>query len=368
MVAPALKRHRILLIGIGAVLAIAAALSAWLWIDEQTLPAADPAKPKPAVDGASGLNVLTFNVWHGGTQLREGAQAIADVIVETDADVTFMPEVGRAPVKVGRLLGYDNYIATDTGIVSRYPIISSEPVGEWWSKAVLDVNGTEVVVYGGHLEYRWYTTYLPRGYGGEVKGDWPAGWDGWDQLDAPVTDSEQILAANEASGRPAAADEVIADIAAEREAGRIVILGGDFNEPPALDWTSDAADLFDHNGVAIKWQTTQKLLDAGLVDSFREMYPDPVANPGFTWPSDNEAFETTDLTWAPEADERDRIDYIFAVPDERLTIESSTVVGPQSSIVRNERVVDDSADEILTPKAAWPTDHKAVLTRFTVTE
>ena len=42
-------------------------------------------------------------------------------------------------------------------------------------------------------------------------------------------------------------------------------------------------------------------------------------------------------------------------------------VGPRSSIVRNERVVDDSADEILTPQAPWPTDHKAVLTRFSIT-
>lgn len=69
---------------------------------------------------------------------------------------------------------------------------------------------------------------------------------------------------------------------------------------------------------------------------------------------------------APEADERDRIDYIFALPDARLNIDSSTVVGPQSSIVHSERVLDDSADEIFTPKAPWPTDHKAVLTRFRI--
>lgn len=42
------------------------------------------------------------------------------------------------------------------------------------------------------------------------------------------------------------------------------------------------------------------------------------------------------------------------------------MVGPQSTIVRNQRVVDDSADEILTPDAVWPSDHKAVLANFTV--
>jgi endonuclease/exonuclease/phosphatase family metal-dependent hydrolase len=329
-------------------------------------PPIPPAEPKPEVDGKSGLNVLTFNVWHGGTQVENGAQQIADIIRETDADVTFLPEVGQAPAQVASLLGYQHLTATDTGIVSRYPIVSTDTIGRWWSKAVLDVNGSEVVVYGGHLEYRWYTTYLPRGYGGEIRGDWPAGWNTWNKLDAPVTDVEAILQANEQSGRPATAAELVADVDAERAAGRLAIVGGDFNEPPSQDWTAATADLFDHNGVVAPWQTTQTLLDGGLVDAFRTVYPDPVANPGFTWPADNVLFPTSSLTWAPEADERDRIDYIFAAPDERLSIDGATVVGPQSTIVRNQRVVDDSADEILTPDAVWPSDHKAVLASFTV--
>lgn len=331
-------------------------------------PPRPPAEPKPEVDGVSELNVLTFNVWHGGTQVADGAQQIADIIEQTDADVTFLPEVGDAPRQVAGILGYEHLTATDTGIVSRYPIVSTDTVGRWWSKAVIDVNGSEVVVYGGHLEYRWYTTYLPRGYGGEIHGEWPDGWDTWDKLDAPVTDVEAILAANLQSGRPDAAAEVLADIDSERAAGRIAIVGGDFNEPPSQDWTAATADLFDHNGVVIPWQTTQTLLDRGLVDAFRTVHPDPAANPGFTWPSDNALFPTSSLTWAPEADERDRIDYIFATPDARLSIDGAAVVGPQSTIVRNERVVDDSADEIFTPDAVWPSDHKAVLASFSICE
>lgn len=334
--------------------------------DAEPEPPIPPAEPKPEVDGRSGLNVLTFNVWHGGTQVANGAQQIADVITQTDADVTFLPEVGQAPAQVAALLGYQHLTATDTGIVSRYPIVSTDTIGRWWSKAVLDVNGSEVVVYGGHLEYRWYTTYLPRGYGGEIRGDWPAGWNTWNKLDAPVTDVEAILQANEQSGRPATAAELVADIDAERAAGRLAIVGGDFNEPPSQDWTAATADLFDHNGVIVPWQTTQTLLDGGLVDAFRTVHPDPVANPGFTWPADNALFPTSSLTWAPEADERDRIDYIFATPDARLSIDGATVVGPQSTIVRNQRVADDSADEILTPDAVWPSDHKAVLANFTI--
>lgn len=334
--------------------------------DDDAEPPVTPAEPKPEIEGKSGLNVLTFNVWHGGTQVADGARQIADIITQTDADVTFLPEVGQAPAQVAALLGYQHLTATDTGIVSRYPILSTDTVGRWWSKAVLDVNGSEVVVYGGHLEYRWYTTYLPRGYGGEVFGDWPTGWNTWSKLGAPVTDVEAILKANEQSGRPSAAADLVADIDAERAAGRLAIVGGDFNEPPSQDWTAATAGLFDHNGVVVPWQTTQTLLDGGLIDAFRTVHPDPVANPGFTWPSDNPLFPTSSLTWAPEADERDRIDYIFATPDRRLSIDGAAVVGPQSTIVRNARVVDDSADEIFTPDAVWPSDHKAVLANFTV--
>lgn len=334
--------------------------------DADAEPPVPPAQPKPEVDGRSSLNVLSFNVWHGGTQVADGARQIADIITQTDADVTFLPEVGQAPAQVAALLGYQHLIATDTGVVSRYPIISTDTIGRWWSKAVIDVNGSEVVVYGGHLEYRWYTTYLPRGYGGEIHGDWPAGWNTWDKLDAPVTDVEAILQANEQSGRPAAAAELVADITTERAAGRLAVVGGDFNEPPSQDWIAATAGLFDHNGVVIPWQTTQTLLDGGLVDAFRTVHPDPVANPGFTWPSDNPLFPTSSLTWAPEADERDRIDYIFATPDARLSIDGASVVGPQSTIVRDQRVDDDSADEILTPDAVWPSDHKAVLANFTI--
>lgn len=328
---------------------------------------APPTEPKPEVDGVSELNVLAFNVWHGGTQIDDGAREIADVLLETDADVTFMPEQGNAPAQVAALLGYDHVVATDTGIVSRYPILETSTVDRWWTKAVLDVNGTEVVAYGGHLEYRWYATYLPRGYGGAVLGDWPDGWDTWDKLPGgPVTDVDAILEANRQSGRPATAAALVEDVVAERAAGRIAVVGGDFNEPSIQDWTAATADLQDHNGLVIPWQSTQTLLDGGLVDAFREVYPDPVANPGVTWPSDNPLFPTTDLTWAPEADERDRIDYVFVTPDERVSIDGAAVVGPQSTIVRNERVDDDSADQIITPDAVWPSDHKAVLASFSV--
>ena len=56
--------------------------------------AVPPAEPKPEVDGVSELDVLTFNVWHGGTQVDDGAREIADII-QRDRRRRDVPARGR---------------------------------------------------------------------------------------------------------------------------------------------------------------------------------------------------------------------------------------------------------------------------------
>mgnify|MGYP002604076701 FL=1 len=70
------------------------------------------------------------------------------------------------------------------------------------------------------------------------------------------------------------------------------------------------------------------------------------------------------LTWAPEADERDRIDFIYYIPSASWEVKEAVVVGPKSTIVRNKRVEEDSQDIFSTPTGIWPTDHKGVLIKF----
>ncbi|MET9657551.1 hypothetical protein [Streptomyces sp. NPDC006510] len=83
-------------------------------------------------------------------------------------------------------------------------------------------------------------------------------------------------------------------------------------------------------------------------------------------PSDNPGAETSQLTWAPKADERDRIDFVFYHPDRRLRLLDSVIVGPSTSIARNERVAESGRDKFWEPNWTWPTDHKAILTTFRV--
>ncbi|GAA3659888.1 carbohydrate-binding protein [Microbacterium marinilacus] len=320
-----------------------------------------PVDPAAPID----LTVLQFNLW--------GKTTSADVLAELGADVVFVEEAQQGARALASDLGFE-YHSTggSAGVISRYPIVETDVLQTpgtqgGWMKAVIQVGATEIAAYGGHLEYRYYANYLPRGYAGDVRGaDFPSEWQGWDRLAAPVTDVDALLAANEASGRPAAAALLVEDMESERAAGRIAVAGMDMNEASVFDWDERTADLYDHNGTAVPWQTTSILDEAGLVDAYRSTYPDPVSHPGMTWPADTPNVPVSSLAWAPEADERDRIDYIFYAPDERLSLESTRIVGPQGDIVRGERALPVTSDPIYTPEAAWTSDHKALQADFVV--
>lgn len=350
---------------------------------------AAPSRPEPpsaaegaptAADGTLGsapdrpgqqLKVLQLNIWMGGSQVEGGRAGIADTIAAVRPDIVMLSESSpervanlKADLTARGLTYYDNQTPDDNAVLSRYPIRSHASYPSW-SKAVVDVNGTKVAAYSGHLEYQYYVTYLPRGYGGGTPAPLETSEYGWDEIPTgPITDVDLILKLNRASGRTQVTERMLADARKERRRGNLAILAGDFNEPSHLDWTRATRDLWDHHGAVVPWTTTKAIADAGFADTYRERYPDPVRNPGFTWPSDNEGAAVSDLTWAPKADERDRIDYVFYHPDPRLRLTDSIIVGPASSIVRNERVPEGSRDRFVEPTWTWPTDHKALLSTF----
>ena len=112
------------------------------------------------------------------------------------------------------------------------------------------------------------------------------------------------------------------------------------------------------------------LYEAGFKDSYREKYPNPVRYPGFTFPAGNRLAEEAKLeklAWAPEADERDRIDFIYYYPmDSILSLKSCILVGPSETVVRGIIIENDSKDKFLTPSCVWPTDHKGNLATFKI--
>ncbi|MFG1798136.1 endonuclease/exonuclease/phosphatase family protein [Nocardia sp. NPDC049149] len=324
-----------------------------------------------AAPAAGELRVLAINIWLGGSKISNGIGLVTDLIIDTQASLVLLSEANQATKKIADALAkkgqkFNAVSSGDTGLLSAYPVEDSADQ-QWMVKARLNIDGKRVTAYAAHLEYRWYATYLPRGYGAGVPAPGEYSEFGWNKTPGgPVTDAATVQRVNVASGRPDVIGRFIDDAKAEAAAGRSVIMGGDFNEPSVFDWAPATANLFDHNGVVVPWESTRRLQQAGFVDAYRSAYPNPVTHPGFTWPASNPDAPVSQLTWAPEADERDRIDYIFTGPGAGLNLTSVGIVGPRGSIVRNARKDEDTKDNFISSPAKWVTDHKAVLATYRI--
>jgi hypothetical protein len=96
------------------------------------------------------------------------------------------------------------------------------------------------------------------------------------------------------------------------------------------------------------WPVTIALEEAGYVDAYRVVYPDPATHPGLTWPA-----------WRPDAvrgwnptpgkSNEDRIDMIFAAGPVEVT--DVFIMGEEGAEV----------EKTVTP---WPSDHRAFVATF----
>lgn len=321
---------------------------------------------------AGEFRLLQLNIWYDATEVAGAFEALVDRIAEIDAEVVSLCEVtDRNGPTLDRLLRaleergqrwygasghYDGVQGTDVCVLSKYPIREAmndlaTVSGGVDMKVRIDVDGYDVLLYTTHLDYTHYACYLPRGYDGVT----------WQRLPAAETSPEAILRMNRASTRDEAMRAFLADAATER--ADLILLAGDFNEPSHLDWCEATSQLWDHRGCVIPWDCSVLLYEGGFRDAYRTLHPDPATHPGFTYPSDNALKEPRELTWAPEADERDRIDFVYYLPGGYEPV-AAAVVGPASSIVRCERVRETGADPFVEPAGAWPTDHKGLLVAF----
>lgn len=315
------------------------------------------------------LKMLQFNIWQEGTMVNGGYDAIVREIARVAPDFVMLSEVRNynnvdftnklvASLEAEGLTYYSSR-SDDSGLLSKYPIrefVSVYPQAAHGTvyKLVTEAYGSRFAIYTTHLDYTHYACYLPRGYDGVSFG----------QLAGAVTDVQKIQEMNLASARDEQIKAFIEDATDEVAKGALVALGGDFNEPSHLDWTFETKDLYDHNGVVYNWDQSLALQQAGFVDSYRAVYPSAVTHPGFTYPSDNPLASISQLSWAPAADERERIDFIYFYPDVRWKLTGATVMGPSGTIVNGIRVANDSEDVILEPLSSWASDHKALLVEF----
>lgn len=311
------------------------------------------------------ITVLQWNIWQEGTMVKGGYEAIVTEIARLRPDFVTLSEVRnyhdtnftRRLCESLRQKGlqYYSFKSYDTGLLSRYPIEDSLVVFPLncdhgsIHKLTATVEGRKVNVYTAHLDYLNDAYYNVRGYDGST----------WKEVTPPAT-VEELLRLNDLSWRDDAIRVFLNEARHDIAAGDVVVVGGDFNEPSWQDWTASTAQLYNHRGFVVPWTVSKLLTDAGFKDAYRELHPDVLRFPGFTYPSYNAAVPSEKITWAPNADERDRIDYIF-YKGEGLRAVSAKVFGPDSCVCRSKAMPDLPGEPVVKPIGTWPTDHKGVL-------
>lgn len=310
------------------------------------------------------VTVLQWNVWQEGSVVPGGLEAIVDEIARLRPDFVTFSEVrnynntdfSQRITEALKQRGetYYGFYSYDSGLLSRYPIEENITVfpenkdhGSIY-KLTTRIGKRPVSVYTAHLDYQDCAYYDVRGYDGN---NW--------KPTTPPSDAATVIALSDRSWRDNAIDIFLNEARHDIAAGHVVIIGGDFNEPSHQDWICTTAQLYDHRGLVVPWTVTTKLAESGFHDAYRTFFPDVVKYPGFTYPSANPLVDISRLTWAPEADERERIDYVW-FKGEGVSVVDAKIFGPDSSICRSQVVKDDSSDPFITPSGVWPTDHKGV--------
>ncbi|KAG5980573.1 hypothetical protein E4U55_003896 [Claviceps digitariae] len=287
-----------------------------------------PVVPRnePLVDE---LTVLSFNLWFGGTQVKDYHAKQVRFIANSGADMVGLQEsTGGHAIRLGKALGWDYWQGNDVGIISRYPIVQvNDPVEAAGSvRIALDPgHGHELIFWNCHLGYTPYGPY--------------------DVCFEHLTE-KQVLQNEEKSRRTPQIRNILRHMHNHllNAHQRPVIFTGDLNAPSHLDWTNATKHL--HCGTGFfPWPTSRRPIEAGLQDSFREVHPDPVAEPGTTW-------SPIYLENKGRREPKDRIDFIYHKGLQALSSQA-LVVGsprPQPDHYENE----------------WPSDHAAVRTVFRV--
>ncbi len=290
--------------------------------------AASPPEAETAV-----IRVMTLNIFYGGDELdlhtgswchrpagcADTLDQVVRVIRDSGADIVGIEEGEHNAGLIAAALGW--HASDRLQVISRFPIV--DPPGGGGIHVWVEVLPGRFVAIGNvHLPAEPYGPY-------EIR-------DG--------TALADVLAL-EASVRLPAIEDQLAALPPLAAAGFPTFLTGDFNSPSHLDWTAAVSAVRPEVPYPVDWPVGRALAEAGFRDAYREVHPDPIAMPGFSW-----------TPGGPEVDPRevhDRIDWVLASGP--ATALESTVVG------------EAGGPDVGIGFDPWPTDHRGVLSTFRVT-
>jgi len=308
-------------------------LRTWIAVLAAFFAALCAASAAPAPTATTTLTVMSFNIFYGGDELNlqtrqfckdpagcpETLDQVVAAIRASGADVVGLQEPTMNTRTIAEKLGW-NY-SERTSYMSRFPIIDP-PGANGLYVFVEPVPGRVVAVANVHLPADPYGPYEAR--------------DG--------ATREEVLQLENDLRVPALQTEIhkLPKLAAQDIP---VFLTGDFNSPSHFDWTPAVDAVRAGVPYPVVWPASKALAGAGFVDSFRSVYPNPVARPGFTWTPGSPEGEKVEV--------HDRIDWVLSMGPATAT--ASSVVGEAGN---------PNVDIAVDP---WPSDHRGVVSAFDVT-
>lgn len=284
-------------------------------------PAATPTPtPIPTPEPAK-LKVMDFNIEYGGDEVD--FSKVIEAIQKADPDVVALEEAEGNTRKVAEALGWPHF-SERSQLVSKLPLI--DPPGANGMYEFVQVRPGEVVAISNvHLPSDPYGPY--------------------DVRDGKTVDEVVKL---EQDTRMPMLQLRLAVLPALIAAGIPTFLTGDFNAPSHLDWTAATVGLRDHVKYPVPWPVSTAIEAAGFRDAYRELHPDPVADPGLTWWAGRPLIDG----YPDPSEPQDRIDIIYAAGPS--TTDDIKIVGEKGG-----PQVDIEVDP-------WGTDHRGVVGSFTV--
>jgi hypothetical protein len=286
----------------------------------------------------SSVRVMSYNLWHGWGQVDQGTTKGLRSIIEADVDIIGTQETvgsgGHCVQTIANELGwfYSPTGSGDSGIASRYPITATYTAGNGIAKGarirLCSQPLREVVIFNTHLDYLRYGPYEAKRAG---------------------STNASVLAEELASQRDEQIAAVLSGMSSHLSSADSVpvFLTGDLNCPSHLDWT--AANSAAHYGKVVQWPVTVAVANAGMTDSFRQLFPNPAQTPAITW---------SPLYSSPN-EPQDRIDFVF---------HKGAPVTPASAEIFTNGVQSNGyvyGDDISGARGnTWPSDHAAVVVDF----
>jgi hypothetical protein len=270
------------------------------------------------------LKVMEFNVEYGGTEVD--FDGVIEAIRASDADIVGIEEgYGNMP-RIASEVGW-NYYDPATQILSRFPLLAP-PESDGLYTFVAVRPGRVVAIANVHLPSTRYGPF---------------------QINRHDASEKDVLSIERNLRLPAL--EPTLDAASGLAADGIpTFLVGDFNAPSHLDWTQEAVGVREHVKFPVRWPVSLAVERAGFVDSYREANPDPVADPGLTWPAKRPFVKGYNP--GRNGAEADRIDFVYS--------------GGPAKVLDSALVGEEGGPGVEIPVSPWPTDHRATVSTFEV--